>query len=204
MNEAVKQRLVGAVVLGCLAIIFIPMLLDGEGLTSPDLVIEVPVAPLIPAVPDKQPVRPAFALEEEARLSADQVVDPNLQESEGESTGVAGEAGENAENASPPRETVADTEQAFSQPGLDSQGLPEGWVVRMGAFGERPNAEALEARLQGMDYKAFIRPVSTSQGTLAGVYVGPVISRDEAERLRTELSTEVDIQGVVTRFSIDD
>lgn len=53
-----KQRLVGTIVIGCLAIIFIPILLDGEGVTPPALNTNIPQAPAMPTVPDINPVRP--------------------------------------------------------------------------------------------------------------------------------------------------
>ena len=43
-----KQRLVGAIVLGCLAIIFLPILLDGEGVSPPEMNIAIPTAPAFP------------------------------------------------------------------------------------------------------------------------------------------------------------
>lgn len=181
LNDAIKKRLIGAIMLGCLAIIFIPMLLDGEGLKSPELVIEMPVAPLIPAVPDIQPVRPDFAVQEDQlRASA---IEAELAATSSVQT---------------------DQPEDYNGPALDEDGLPEGWVVRMGAFAERANAQALEQRLRALDHKAFTRPLTTSQGILTAVYVGPVIDRREAERLQSVLNDAIAIQGVITEFTIDD
>jgi cell division septation protein DedD len=39
---------------------------------------------------------------------------------------------------------------------------------------------------------------------LTAVYVGPVLTRNEANALMAELVLEIDIQGVVVDFSIED
>ena len=58
MNTAMKQRLVGTVVIGCLAIIFIPALLDGEGVSPPEMTSSMPAPPAMPEVPVIQQERP--------------------------------------------------------------------------------------------------------------------------------------------------
>ena len=58
LNTAMKQRLVGTVVIGCLAIIFIPALLDGEGVSPPEMTSSMPAPPAMPEVPVIQQERP--------------------------------------------------------------------------------------------------------------------------------------------------
>ena len=58
MNEAMKQRLVGAIVLGCLAIIFLPILLDGEGVTPTAMNTSIPDSPPFPEPLEIEPQRP--------------------------------------------------------------------------------------------------------------------------------------------------
>jgi cell division septation protein DedD len=90
------------------------------------------------------------------------------------------------------------------QTSLDADGLPQGWVVRLGAFADRANAEALEQRLLTADYKAYIRPVSGAENSLAGVYVGPLLTRDATLQLQQELARVMELEGVVEPFSADE
>src|SRR5690349_15559095 len=53
-----KQRLVGTLVLGSLALILIPLLLDGEGVERPPLSGSIPPAPVFDTTPLPEPTRP--------------------------------------------------------------------------------------------------------------------------------------------------
>lgn len=181
-----KQRLVGTVVIGCLAIIFIPILLDGEGLTPPELTDSIPDAPPMPVVPQIEAQRP--------ELSPD-----TLDNAQDTSRSIAETA-----NASTSNTTAETPPPAPEQPQLNNAGVPETWTVRLGSFGELANAEALVTRLRERDYRAFTRPMSTSRGPLTGVYVGPVLTQREAANLQQELAGAFELEGVVIQFSIDD
>lgn len=60
MNQALKQRLVGTLVLGCLAIIFIPLLLDGEGISPAAIDTVAPPAPELSREDLPLPERPVI------------------------------------------------------------------------------------------------------------------------------------------------
>lgn len=190
MNEGTKKRLAGAIVLACLAIIFVPILLDGEGLRSPELEIDVPQAPELPSVADIEPQRPDFALEREREA-----------EETGSDPGQAPEI-----EIDPLAITESDTTPAASepeQPTLNEEGLPDVWSVRLASFGEQANAEALEQRLLEQDYKAYTRRYTNNNGTLTAVYVGPVITRERADALLAELESGFDLAGMVEKFSVE-
>lgn len=53
-----RQRVVGSLVLGCLAIILIPVLLDGEGVVAPPLASSFPPTPVFGSDPVPPPLRP--------------------------------------------------------------------------------------------------------------------------------------------------
>jgi DedD protein len=90
---------------------------------------------------------------------------------------------------------------ADSTPQLDSSGLPQSFVVRLGSFGEKANADALVNRLLAAGHKAYGRQVTTAAGTMTAVYVGPVPTRAEANTLVSRLSTGFDLKGVVETFT---
>lgn len=170
-----KQRLVGTLVLGSLALILIPLLLDGEGVERAPLAGSIPPAPVFDTTPLPEPERPeiladTFAPAERA-VEAEVAVASDPTESPAQS----------AEAAAPPAAAAA---QSISDPALDAAGLPEGWVVRVGVFGEKANAERLTARLTADDYKAFIRPVGVS----SGVFIGPVATQNEAAGIQRQLN----------------
>jgi DedD protein len=184
LNIAMKQRLIGTVVVGCLAIIFIPVLLDGEGVSPPEMSGSIPDSPPMPVVPDIKPLRP--------EISSDTL---SIAEKSVETSAPTRQA-TNSGNASLP--------PAPERPKLDTAGIPETWTVRLGSFGEKSNAEALVSRLREQKYKGFSRPINSSRGLLTGVYVGPVLTESEAGRLQQELAEEFELEGVVVQFTIDE
>ena len=82
--------------------------------------------------------------------------------------------------------------------------MPQAWSVRLGLFGESVNAETLIAELLSEGYRAYSDLLSTSQGALTAVFVGPVLTRAEAEALRNELSTSFNLDALIVDFNIDD
>ena len=183
MNTVMKQRLVGTVVIGCLAIIFIPILLDGEGVSPPEMMATIPDAPPLPVEPVIEQERP--------QVTSDTLVEP-VREEIAAVNDSADDA--DADTAPPPPE----------QPRLNNAGIPATWTVRLGSFGEMANAEALVSRLREGGHRAFTRPLQTSRGPLTGVYVGPVMTESDAGGLQQELARVFELEGVVVQFGIEE
>lgn len=87
---------------------------------------------------------------------------------------------------------------------LDSTGLPQGWSVRLASFSNQTNARNLVERLQSNGHRAYTRQVSSSQGPLTAVYVGPDVDRAAAQRLREQLQRDYDLAGIVVRYEIEE
>lgn len=216
-----KKRLVGTVVLGSLALIIIPLLLDGEGMAPPPITATIPPAPVINTTPIPDPVRPVIIADESAaEPSAERDVDniiandadntetfanqeqapPEADTAEPADTEMPEIAAEDEPAAAPPVDTA---ETTSTEARLDEQGLPEAWTVRLGSFGNRANADALVRRLIAADHKAYLRPVQSGERTLNGVFVGPVLTRSEANALKAELLMSFELDGLVQQFELE-
>jgi DedD protein len=207
-----KQRLIGTLVLLCLALIFIPLLLDGEGIAPPAMNLNIPPRPAFDARTIPEPERPVIV---EDQLDSSGAV-PQLElppfeapaEDNAAATAVAATppASRSAEPAARPAPAPAPAvrPEAARVPAMDTAGLPEGWVVRLGIFGDRANADRLLKQLLDADFKAYIEIVSTAQGPQAGVYVGPVLTRAEADSLQRDLARRFKLEALVRRFTLDE
>jgi DedD protein len=200
-----KQRLIGTIVLGCLALIFIPIFLDGEGIEAPTpLSVAVPPAPEIPLIPLPDPVRPTILSDTDALdiNSTTTAPDPEIR-----GLDPAANSDTNEQQAEPPVENIVATPPAqdeSTEPRLTNQGLPEGWSVKLGTFADHGNAEALVARLILENYKAYSRPVQSGSRSMLAVYVGPVLTQAEAKNLQQQLITDQQLNdAVVVQFTID-
>ena len=185
-----KQRLVGAIVLGCLAIIFLPILLDGEGVSSPDMNIVIPNAPEFLEPMEIEPQRPVVLSDTDEILITTE--EPSATEGSVEVVDAVAVSGNE------------DSQVASEElPTLGSEGLPQAWSVRLGLFSEEANASALIGELLSQGYRAYSESMPTTQGDLTAVFVGPVIVRSEAETLRAELSNAFNIEALVVDFGVN-
>lgn len=192
MNAALKQRLVGATVLVALAVIFLPMLLDGAGRYD-DVAREV-------RIPDP-PQAPEAAL--------DETPEPvGAAGAEGVDDGAA--AGGEAENVPagavepPPQTTQASTTEGAADSGDDE---PTGeaaepvaaWAVQTGSFTRESNARAQSEGLQADGFEAFVEPAQAEGERVWRVRVGPLVDEESARTVRARLAEEHDVDGLVVR-----
>lgn len=112
-----------------------------------------------------------------------------------------------SESSTAPSNTVAEADSTTSasnnEPGLDVSGLPEAWSVRVGAFGNATNASNLTQRLTEGGHRAYTRPVNSSGRELTAVFVGPLISRQEAQNVLTQVKSDYDLNGMIVRYEIE-
>ena len=79
---------------------------------------------------------------------------------------------------------------------IDVNGLPVSWSIQLASLSNRAGAEKLQQTLRSQGYNAYIR----SAGGMNRVYVGPLIERAEAERVRDAINRQNSLKGFVVRF----
>lgn len=72
-----------------------------------------------------------------------------------------------------------------------------GFAVQLGAFSNAADANALRDRARGAGFSAFVEQVRTDKGTLSRVRIGPVASRADADRLKTQVASKIGVDGMV-------
>ncbi|NIP71884.1 MAG: sporulation protein [Gammaproteobacteria bacterium] len=190
MEFLLKQRLVGAAVLIALAVVIIPMLLDGSGR---DVIHDIPPAPQ-PSIPlgqdtgvgERVPLPPP---EEGGQVLTDEGPVPYPQLEDGAGERPAAEAAAEAE-----RDTASTPEEPATEPAGAS--VPEAWVVQVGSFGEQGKATALRDRLVAAGFKAFVERFQGGAGkSMFRVRVGPELTREAAEALDAKLRKVEGVEG---------
>ena len=66
----------------------------------------------------------------------------------------------------------------------------EGWVVQLGSFASKDNAESLAKGLRAKGYRAFVSEFRGSGRILYRVRVGPEQDRARAEAIAARLASE--------------
>lgn len=196
MNQGAKQRIVGTVVLLALALIFLPIIFDGQGSYQAPVSSRIPETPVISILPEPIQSRPVIVGDVATSEPEASTIDDIVADLE-ESTVVA--ATEAATVA------ITESEAIFSRevPQLSDSGLPQGWVVRLGSFSDAQNARKLVSSLQEAGYKAYTRALPSNQGTLTGVFVGPWLDRAQVNEYQQKLQEEFNLAGLVVRYELE-
>jgi len=178
MEYILKQRVTGALVLVALAVIFVPMLLEGPGDT---------LVPEMDALPDnlEQPFSgalPSFPAPDEVPPTPKKAV--LLQD-----TGKTASEADAHDKLVPPPEI---TEQKPVKPGQMVR-----WVVQAGSFSSQGNALGLRDKLRKAKIDAQVEKVVVDGKTRFRVQMGPYLKRDEAEKANRTLETSYNLKGRV-------
>ena len=198
-----KRRVVGTIVLLALALIILPQLFDGEGSYQPQVQSRIPERPIITLLPEPQQVRPAMVGDSQSPSvtaeAQDESTEPSLS-SAPTGRAVSDNAREPDEVSSEARSEASAATEAAQRPTLNAAGLPEGWVVQLGTFGDIDNASKLLADLLAKGYKAYERRSVRDAREMSTILVGPVIDRAEADRLLAELAAALDLKPLIKRY----
>ncbi|ENH5662197.1 SPOR domain-containing protein [Pseudomonas aeruginosa] len=200
LERGLKQRIVGALVLIALAVIFLPMLFTRED-ESRQVVVEAPPRPQSPAMPsvEVQPTEvPELQPGEEG--NAPEIVEEGSPAAAGQPSQPIGGLPATPPAASlppsQPQPPAAPPSPPPAEKRLDANNLPQSWSVQLASLSNRARAEELQKTLRSQGYNAYIR----SFDGMNRVFVGPVIQRAEADRLRDQLSKQQKLNGFVVRF----
>lgn len=207
MDDRLKQRIIGAIVLVIAAVIFLPMLLSGQ-----DETVRVEVQPPEPPEMNPEPIiraAPVELSEPEAMpetptdLPSPASIEPSLPVEPEQTPAVATPepAAPPATPASAPPATQAPT--PAPQPAEVPAAATGGWVVQLGSFSSADNASALSAKLRTQGYNAYTVPSQVDGKSITRVFVGPVIDREGANRLRDELARRSGSKGLVVAHDAD-
>ena len=203
LDSGTKQRIVGALVLVALAVIFLPMLLsrpdelrhvvvDAPSIPAKPVVPEIEMQPVIVPEPQELPQEPVPG-DSGATDQAPAPVEQPIAELPASQPPVATPApqptpSKPAEVAPPPQKAPAER--------LDANSLPVSWSVQLASLSSRPGAETLQKTLRAQGYNAYIRAADG----MNRVFVGPLVERVEADRLRDQLNRQHKLNGFVVRF----
>jgi len=216
LDKGMKQRMVGALVLVALAVIFLPMLFTRED-EMRQVRVEAPEAPAMPSLPQVQvePVQvpepqPLPEQNEQPPVVVDESTAPPSTPSQPITPSPQVQAPVQAQAQPKPQTPVptpkAATPAAAPAPAvaakpaapskIDPNGLPVSWSIQLASLSNRAGADNLQKTLRSQGYNAYIR----SADGMNRVYVGPLIERAEAERLRDVINRQQNLKGFVVRF----
>lgn len=195
MEILMKQRLIGAVVLIALAVIFVPMLLDGSGrkesaVVEAELSLDPPKFNFESELPDPEQLDslPAAKTKSEPQAVAAPAKKPEPAEPSAAQT-VEQPAPQKAKPPAEPKVLEATASKITPSPSLSA------WAVQVAAFEEKGKAVALQKKLMAGDFAAFTEKFEKNSKVLYRVRVGPELKRENADRLRAKIEKDQGIKG---------
>lgn len=195
-----KQRLVGAVVLVSLAVIFIPMILDGRDPTvnyitksnippKPERDFVSRVIPLNPS-----PVPQPELLSEAPAVETGLQVDTPPAETDTETPAEAPAAPKPVAKPKPEAVVAAKPEIVVKpKTGLSA------WAVQVGSFSSMENAYALRDKLRKQGFTVFVDTIYSKDTPVFRVRVGPEIKREQADALQAKLAKQLKAKPIVVQ-----
>lgn len=199
-----KQRIVGAIVLVALAVIFLPMLFKQEDSVR-EVVVQVPPMPEAPAVP-QLPVAEVAVPEPVIDNTWDEplITEASSQADSEADTPASAEAP--IADAQPvsvqpvgSQELQSEVQKPASQPaapGIDKNNLPVSWSVQLASLGNKDNAQALRDNYRKKQYNAYVR----SADGMHRVFIGPLIKQTDAQAMCKRLKSREDQDCFVVRY----
>ncbi len=215
-----KQRMVGAIVLVALAVIFIPMLLEDKEPPVDAVKLEKQIPPepstdyrtdLIPtekaaeeaAIDSRttmeipletitEPERPDALPGEEAELEA-----TAIEEARREEWVIVEEKPETPTESTEADEPAVNTEAPTVVEMPPATPVGKGWTIQAGSFGQKPNAEKLMANLKLKGMPAYLSEIKVQDKTLYRVRIGPIESKQKAEQQLREVEANFKLKGAI-------
>ena len=190
MDRALKERIIGAVVLVLVVVLVVPVFLDGP--PGDDEIVSTSVA--LPGQSEQKtqtivldrdredpvPVASSAVAESAAAEKPTPEPQPVSREEADETPAARQQPTPDPVPEQPP--PAAETQAVAAT--ASSTGM---WAVQLGSFSDQERAKRLAAELRGQGYAAFLSTLSTSSGELHRVRVGPQKDRESAAAMAERL-----------------
>ena len=204
MDNILKQRLVGAIVLISLAVIFLPMMFSGNGQFTSRFNAS------IPEQPSYDILAPRKEVEEQSLTVLEKVplIDPvEVTPPEAEPVPQTKPAADVEQQLSPtpvPHKPVNATvpAQPVAKPVQSEAAKPKvtGWVVQVGSFSKERNAITLRNRLRKKGLASFVVTGKGKNGPIYRVRIGPELTRKQASKILNSVENETKLKGLILAY----
>ncbi|MBJ6137772.1 SPOR domain-containing protein [Marinobacter litoralis] len=218
--DGLKQRIIGALVLISLAVIFVPMIFDEPHSQRKTTSITIPEEPPFPEVempdePSGDSVGYQLSSDTGAAGAEETKQSPGFRivEDERPQNAVASESAQPSQMA--PAEQAKVSEPDVSQTSQQEDPAPKAveedekaefsrtlegaWVVQLGSFGNESNARRLRDNVIEMGFGAHLQQFSSGDKTLTRVFSGPFVNRADADQAKVKLDKKFGLKSLVTK-----
>lgn len=210
MDNSLKQRIVGAVVLIALAVIFLPLILK-EKTRQASFQSKIPARPIELVREDlkEEVVNRNQQLQTELdKLGSaprkQKQTQPSVQEEKPEVSVNSSSSESSIAKPSitkPPQVQTKPTEALqVSKQKISDKFSDAAWVIQIASFSNRDNAVSFVEKLKKAGHKAYRRESAKQGKTIYRIFVGPYIEKERATKALAELKKLTDSRGILLPF----
>jgi DedD protein len=210
VNDVLKQRLVGALILLALGVVFWPIVFV-QPEEKPSIVQRaIPQPPAADTTPIEAPDPAGLRASEERAADYEQLSsaspvavldsDGNQIDTDVPSPTRAAEPPDSAPTASALSEASTVRSEAPQRLAVDADGVPVAWTLQVATVSSYDKAEALRKRLLEKNEKAYVTSVSSGGKQLYRVCVGPKFERHELEKMQASINSEFGVKTMLVRY----
>ncbi len=198
MDQNIKNRLVGIIVIFALAVIFLPMILDGSGVRNDAFEVEIPPQPVV----ESNPQFDARIIELNAKAEAipdleQRFIDEVSSENPVTANPVASDPVEK-KKPKPETQPAADATGDVTEPGKIGG---DSWVLQIGSYQDRSKALMQRDKLRKSNISAvFIEQFNVNNKPSYRVRLGPFINRQQGRVAQNKVKAKHDIDGIIMKY----
>ena len=199
MDQQLKERLIGIIVLVLFAVIFMPMFFTGtndsilknkENVSiSKESEFISKLKPMTDTVTDSntENIELAPVVEESIAPVVEESIAPVVEES------IAPVV---EESIAPVVEEIP-----FNQEMLKTDAVGQmNWVVQVGSFSSKDNAEKLNQKVKKAGFRSFVNPITQNNKIMHQVCLGPEYDETDAKNLLKEIKNKMKLDGIVKKY----
>lgn len=211
--DGLKQRVVGALVIVSLAVIFLPMIFDEPHQPSKTQLIPIPVQSELPVITLNSPQKPKFKIIEpsdnEQNATSEAVVsDSNAVESnKTEVSATRDVEKDNTVESSLSEKTVEEekvvkavVDKNTPSSVFKEKELSNVWMVQLGTFGNHKNAYNLRDTLRKDGFDGHTTKLDKDGKQLVRVFSGPYADKAHADKVKKQLDKKFKLKTLVVHF----
>jgi DedD protein len=198
MDQNIKNRLVGIVVIFALAVVFLPMILDGSGVRKDKFEVVIPPPPVVDANPEFD----TRIIE----LNAEADAIPELEQRFVDEVSSAEQVAPEPATKKTPAKKKADSKVAKAPASSTAAVEPtkiggDSWVLQVGSYQDRKKALVQRDKLRKSNVSAvFIEQFNVNQKPSYRVRLGPFINRKQTRVAQNKIKAKHDIDGIIMKY----
>ena len=194
-----KHRVVGAIILVCVAVVVLPLILNDHTVAPPaQPVAEAPtpdtrivVTPITPVPLPSNNAPPAMV------KTIPTIVTPMAANTPSSAPSAHPAVSSNPTPSRNGASTPVTTRPSVPAVTASKPAVTKGWIVQVGAFSDTDNANRLKENLLRHGYAPELDKIALNKTQVVRVRVGPYGSEAEARTVLSRIQQELSVKGVV-------